>query len=44
MKNVKGDIEDAKKLANFYLKVADFKNAKAYLESLLSRYEDDDEN
>ena len=43
MKNVKGDIEDSKKLASFYLKVADFKNAKAYLESLLSKYEDDEE-
>lgn len=42
MKNVKGSVEDVKKLAAFYLKIADFKNAYAYLESLISKYEDDD--
>ena len=42
MKNVKGSVEDVKKLAAFYLKIADFKNAKAYLESLISKYEDDE--
>lgn len=44
MKNVKGEPEDIKKLAAFYLRVADFNNANAYLESLLNKYEDDDDD
>jgi hypothetical protein len=36
MKNVKGDVEVIKKLAEFYLKIADFKNARAYLELLIA--------
>ena len=38
MKNVSGSVEDIEKFAELYLSQADFKNAKAYLESLLENY------
>ena len=41
MKNLKGDISTIKKFATFYLKIADFKSAKAYLETMLANFEEE---